>query len=162
MKKTVLLLFLITGISLCVSLSLDAGPPVTVHFFESAVCPSCAQAKRFFDDYADKNNIRVIQYEVRNSSNIVDKQNMANINRLVSMLKAIDKRLAKKPFIYDSSMKAYPFYTEKGVPYYKKRISKTLELKKELPVPVFIIGDSVVAGFQKSLLIRLINQEKNR
>ena len=136
--------------------------PVLVHFFESAVCPSCARARAFLDDFAPKNGVTVRTYEVRNRSDAVDTGNQANINRLNAMLADIDRRNGRQPFIYDDTMRAYPFIAYKGVPHYEKRISASTVLKKPLPVPVFIIGDRAVAGFQKNLIMRFVEQEKKK
>ncbi|HOO70764.1 MAG TPA: hypothetical protein PK926_03305 [Spirochaetota bacterium] len=135
---------------------------VTVHFFESAVCPACKSAKEFLDGYKSRTDITVIFYEVRNRENNVDSRNLGNIKKINMMLADIDRRNGHKPFIYDDTMKAYTLLIEKDVPCYEKRISQSTVLKKPLPVPLFIIGDRVVAGFQKNLIIRFIEQEKKK
>lgn len=161
MKKHILYLCVAGLMVMAAGSDVRSAGTVTVHMFASAICPACARAKQFLNEYAPKNNITVIYYEVLNKDGQVDVTNLNNRKKLVAMLSSIDERLAKKPFIYDNTMKAYPFIAEKGVPYYEKRISQTTVLKKSMPVPVFIIGDAAVTGYQKNLLIRLINKEKN-
>ena len=162
MKKLIVHLCVIGLTVMIAGSDVRSADAVKVYVFESAVCPSCARAKKFLKDYAPKNNITVIYYEILNKKGQVDSTNVSNRKKLVAMLSSIDERVGKKPFVYDNTMKAYPFIAENGVPYYEKRISQTTVLKKAMPVPVFLIGDAAVAGFQQNLVIRLINKEKNR
>jgi hypothetical protein len=161
-QKTSIFILFIFGIFIVSSSDVPGKTPVTVHFFESAVCPSCAKAKEFLKEYAPKNDVIVKSYEVRNKHDAVDAGNQANINRLSAMLGDIDRKNGRQPFIYDDTMKAYPFIAVNGVPNYEKRISASTILKKPLPVPVFIIGNRAIAGFQKNLIIRFVDQEKKK
>ena len=145
-----------------IPLSSAGEKQVTVHFFESAVCPACKSAREFLDGYKGRSDLTVIYYEVRNKENRVDSGNVRNIKKINMMLAGIDRKNGHKPFIYDDTMKAYTLLIEKDVPCYEKRISQSTVLKKPLPVPLFVIGDRVVAGFQKNLIIRFIEQEKKK
>jgi thiol-disulfide isomerase/thioredoxin len=152
-------------IALCVALEaprLRAEAPVVIHFFESALCPACKRAKEFLSDYAPRNNVRVVYYEVRDKNDAITPSNRRNIGTLSAMLDRIDRSNGHRPFIHDDTMRAFPYLDVKGVPHYEKRISQSTVLKKEVPVPFFIIGERAIAGFQKNLIIRFVDQEKKR
>ena len=70
---------------------------------------------------------------------------------LVSMLQRISSRLGGKPFIYENRT-PYAFALVNGVPYYIKKLSETTTVKKEVPLPVFILGNSVYVGYQPHVL----------
>lgn len=123
-----------------------------MHFFKSQVCPHCKQAENDLPGILRRYpRITMFSYDVRNARNQVDAVNRQNMGRLITMLQQIHARIGGKPFIYENNT-AYPFALVNGVPYYLKKLSETTTVKKEVPVPVFILGNRVYVGYQSSIL----------
>ncbi|MBN2159169.1 MAG: hypothetical protein JW807_07220 [Spirochaetes bacterium] len=121
---------------------------ITLHFFTSGVCPACVRAERELPAMLKKYpRISLAKYEVRDSMNRVTPAHRRNVSALVSMLSAISGRLGGRPFIYEGRT-AHAFAAVNGVPYYIKKISDTLSVKKEVPIPVFIMGDRAYLGYR--------------
>lgn len=156
MKKTGLF-FIITAILIAPPAGSTAKKG-TLHFFKSAVCPACKRATQEMPLFKKKYpGLRVKTYMVRNKQNRVTPQNRRNIQRLIALLKGIDRRQGGKPFIIESR-KAYRLRVERGVPYYMKKISSYTTIKKEVPIPVFILGDHAYAGYRRHVLSRALRQ----
>lgn len=120
----------------------------TIYFFESAICPHCKQA----NEYLAKNShrfkqVKIIKYQLVNKNGVMDETNKKNLKILVSMLNAIQQKKGNTPFIYYERV-AYEYYEKNGIPYYKSanRYSKKDE---PIPVPLFIINDTVYLGFDQ-------------
>ncbi len=123
-----------------------------LHFFKSQVCPHCKQAEKDLPGILKRySRITMVSYDVRNARNQVDAVNRQNMGRLISMLQQIQNRNSGKPFIFEYNT-AYAFALVNGVPYYLKKLSETTTVKKEVPVPVFILGNRAYVGYQASVL----------
>lgn len=150
-------LFFVTCILLIVSYASSANTGVTtIYFFESAVCPHCKQANEYFEKNKQRmHKIKLIKYELLNKNGVMDQNNKKNLQILVFMLEKIKKQKGDKPFIYFERV-AYSYYTKNGLPYYKSanRYSKKDE---PVPVPLFIINDTVYLGFD-NFVIKKIEQ----
>ncbi|HOD14457.1 MAG TPA: hypothetical protein PK307_03380 [Spirochaetota bacterium] len=124
----------------------------TLHFFTSGVCPACRRAERDLPALLKRHpGIVLATYEVRDSGNRVTATNRRNIGILVTMLGRINARVGGRPFIYESRT-PFAYILVNGVPYYEKRVSGSLTVKKELPIPVFILGDRAYAGYSPEIL----------
>lgn len=126
----------------------------TIYFFESAVCPHCKQANQYFMNNKHRmQKIRLLKYELLNKNGVMDQNNKNNLQILVSMLEKIKKQKGDKPFIYLERV-AYTYYTKNGLPYYKStdRYSKKDE---PVPVPLFIINDTVYLGFDNFVISKI-------
>lgn len=126
----------------------------TIYFFESAVCPHCRQANEYFEKNKHRmQKVKIIKYELLNKNGIMDQNNKKNLQTLVSMLEKIKKQKGDKPFIYFERI-AYSYYTKDGLPYYKSpdRYSKKDE---PVPVPLFIINDTVYLGFDNFVISKI-------
>ncbi|PKL36255.1 MAG: hypothetical protein CVV44_18755 [Spirochaetae bacterium HGW-Spirochaetae-1] len=156
MKKIALTILLIPSLIIAVG---NTGPSraaqkITMHFFFSGICPSCKQAKKDMPDIQKQfPSLMVVTHEVRNSQGIVTAANNVNIKKLIDMLSEMDRSSKGEPFIYEGG-KAYPFLLDKGIPCYRKKISESTTLTKEIPVPVFILGGKVLLGYQRHILQR--------
>ncbi len=149
-------LLIVAGAALLVPAQGRARSTGTLYFFESAVCPACKRAKADMPAFKKKYpGLRVKSYLVRDGQNRTSAKNRQNIKLLVSLLKGIDRRVGGKPFIIETK-KAYRLKVERGLPYYMKQISQYTTLKKEIPVPVFILGDRCYAGYRKHVLSRAL------
>ncbi|MGQ9843372.1 MAG: hypothetical protein ACUVRK_07375 [Spirochaetota bacterium] len=150
-------LFCVICILLIVSYASSANTDVTtIYFFESAVCPHCKQANDYFGKNMQRlHKIKLIKYELVNKNGVMDQNNKKNLQILVTMLEKIKKQKGNKPFIYYERV-AYGYYTRNGLPYYKSadRYSKKDE---PVPVPLFIINDTVYLGFD-NFVIKKIEQ----
>lgn len=146
---------ILLGIALTVPLT--GGTPatagrVTLHFFTSGVCPACKRAERELPALLKRYPETVLRtYEVRNSMNQVTAANRRNIGILVSMLGGIHARVGGRPFIYESRTPCV-YALVNGVPYYEKKVSASLSVKKEVPLPIFILGDSAYVGYSPEIL----------
>lgn len=123
------------------------GGAVTLHFFESAVCPVCLQAKKDLPGLRKKYPaLNVIAYQVRNGRGQIDAANEKNISRLLNMLSSIDRKLNGRPFVIHDRA-AHRFVLSGGVPYYEKKISATTTVRKEMGLPIFVLGDKALVGY---------------
>ena len=153
MKKGICMLTLF----LCLASGTVAGQEQTIviHFFSSALCPVCKKAA---DDIgrlsAPGKKLKIIRYQLSDRNGKID---IKNLRVLTTKLRAIDTSIRGQPFIVHQGKK-YSFHEEKGMPFYLKRISATRVLKKEIPVPFFIIRDSAYIGYNRSILQRKINR----
>ena len=147
--------FIVAFFLLTASYSGSANTGVTtIYFFESAVCPHCKQANEYFEKNKQKfQKIKIIKYELLNKNGVMDQNNKKNLQILVSMLEKIKKQKGDKPFIYFERV-AYSYYTKNGLPYYKSadRYSKKDE---PVPVPLFIINDTVFLGFDNFVISKI-------
>lgn len=126
----------------------------TIYFFESAVCPHCKQANEYFTAHKHKmKNIRIIKYELINKNGIMDHNNKKNLKILVTMLENIKKQKGDTPFIYHERI-AYNYYTKNGLPYYKSA-DKYSKKDEPVPVPLFIINDTVYLGFDNFVISKI-------
>lgn len=126
----------------------------TIYFFESAVCPHCRQANEYFEKNKYRmQKVKIIKYELLNKNGIMDQKNKKNLQILVSMLEKIKKQKGDNPFIYQERI-AYNYYTKNGLPYYK---SQDRYSKKDdpVPVPIFIINDTVYLGFDNFVISKI-------
>ncbi len=127
-----------------------------LHFFKSQVCPHCRQAEKELPAVLKRYpRITMVSYDVRNAMNRVDAVNRQNMGKLIAMLQQIQARSGGKPFIYEYNT-PHAFALVNGVPYYLKKISEATTVKKEVPVPVFILGNRVYVGYQASTLNQAI------
>ncbi len=151
MKK---ILFVLLSIMLFVYIAVAESAVKTIYFFESAVCPYCKQANEYFlKNKSRMHRIKVIKYEVLNKYGTMDQNNKKNLKILVAMLEKIKSKKGDTPFIYHER-KSYTYYTKNGLPYYKSadRYSKKDE---PVPVPLFIIGDTVYLGFDNYVISQI-------
>lgn len=126
----------------------------TIYFFESAVCPHCKQANEYFIKNKNRmKNVKIIKYELLNKNGVMGENNKKNLKILVSMLEKIKKQKGDTPFIYHERV-GYTYYTKNGLPYYKSadRYSKKDE---PVPVPLFIINDTVYLGFDNFVISKI-------
>lgn len=131
-----------------------AGKNVTLHHFESPVCPVCAQART--DLPAIKSQfpgLTVVTYQTRNAQGKIDAATQKNVDTLLAMLRAIEARAKGKPVVV-RERKEHRLVVVGGVPYYEKVLSAQTVIKRELGVPLFIIGDRIVAGYGRTDLER--------
>ncbi len=129
-----------------------------VYFFTSGVCPICKQAGRELPAMLRRYpRLELRTYEVRDAQNRVTDLHRRNMGTLMRLLQAIQLRTKGAPFIYERRT-AYPFVAVRGVPYYEKKLSATTTVKKEVPVPVFILGDRVYVGYQQEILSQALGR----
>jgi hypothetical protein len=127
-----------------------------LHFFKSQVCPHCKQAEKDLPGILKRfPRITMVSYEVRNAMNQIDALNRQNMGRLIAMLQQIQARNGGKPFIYEYNT-PHAFALVNGIPYYLKKLSETTTVKKEVPIPVFILGNRVFVGYQSTMLEQAI------
>ncbi|MBP7738707.1 MAG: hypothetical protein KA369_22215 [Spirochaetes bacterium] len=127
-----------------------------LHFFKSQVCPHCKQAEKELPPVLKRYpRITMVAYDVRNAMNQVDASNRQNLGKLIAMLQQIQARNGGKPFIYEGNT-PHAFVLVNGVPYYMKKLSDVTTIKKEVPIPVFILGNRVYVGYQASVLNQAI------
>ncbi len=133
-----------------------------IHFFKSQICPHCKQAEKELPAVLRRYpRITMITYDVRNVMNQADAVNRQNLVKLIAMLQRIQARNGGKPFIYEGNS-PHAFALVNGVPYYIKKLSEVTTIKKEVPIPVFIVGDKVYVGYQPSTLNQAIAQFNKR
>lgn len=126
----------------------------TIYFFESAVCPHCKQANEYFVKNKHRmQKIKLIKYELLNKNGVMDQNNKKNLQILVAMLEKIKKQKGDKPFIYHERI-AYNYYTRNGLPYYKSA-DKYSKKDEPVPVPLFIINDTVYLGFDNFVITKI-------
>lgn len=129
-----------------------------LHFFKSQICPHCKQAEKELPSVLRRYpRITMIAYDVRNAMNQVDAVNRRNLGTLIAMLQQINARNGGRPFIYEGNT-PHAFVLVNGVPYYMKKLSDVTTIKKEVPIPVFILGNRVYVGYQSSVLNQAIAQ----
>jgi len=129
---------------------------VVIYLFDSAVCPVCRQVKNDLPGIQKQyQNLRVINYEIVNKSSKVDSNNQKNISILNNMLSMLDKKMKGKSIV-QKDQKMYPYINIKGVPHYVNKLSEYTTIKVEFGVPIFIIGDKVLLGYNKVVLEREI------
>ncbi len=127
-----------------------------LHFFKSQVCPHCRLAEKELPAVIKRYpRITMVTYDVRNAMNQVDAVNRQNLGKLIAMLQQIHARTGGRPFIYEGNT-PHAFVLVNGVPYYVKKLSDVTTIKKEVPIPVFILGDRVYVGYQASTLNQAI------
>lgn len=146
---------IVLGIALVAPAAGGAPAPAgsaTLHFFTSGVCPACRRAERELPALLKRHpGIVLATYEVRNSMNRVTEANRRNIGILVSMLVQINARVGGRPFVHESRTPC-AFALVGGVPYYEIRVSGSLTVKKEVPLPLFILGNRAYAGYSPEIL----------
>lgn len=156
MKKLIVFFFaiaLLIGISPYIS---GAKTKTTLHFFESAVCPSCKKADEYLNSPAVKNRfkeIAVIKYELINKEGLIGAINKKNIRILVAMLDAIKAKKGDAPFILRDRLE-YQYYSKNGVPYHKRE-DRYSRKDEPLPVPLFLIDDKLYVGFNQYVMNEL-------
>lgn len=127
---------------------------VIMHHFESPVCPVCSQARADLPAIkAQFPGLTVITYQTRSREGKVDAAVQKNIDTLLAMLWAIEARAKGRPVVV-RERKEHRLAVVNGVPYFEKQISEQTVIKRELGVPLFIIGDRVVAGYGRADLER--------
>ncbi len=127
-----------------------------LHFFKSQICPHCKQAEKELPAVLRRYpRITMVSYDVRNAMNQVDAANRRNLGKLIAMLQQIQARNGGKPFIYEGNT-PHAFVLVNGVPYYIKKLSDVTTIKKEVPIPVFVLGDRVYVGYQSSIMNQAI------
>ena len=127
-----------------------------LHLFTSGVCPHCRLAERELPVMLTRYpRITLVSYEVLNSRGQADAKNRQNMMKLISMLRQIHERQGGKPFIYEDKT-PHAFALVNGVPYYLIKISESTTIKKEVPVPVFILGERVYVGYNPQALEQAI------
>ncbi|MFC1670221.1 hypothetical protein ACFL20_07480 [Spirochaetota bacterium] len=161
MKKILLYLSIVT---LVFSLSGNYLPKayakkrVVLHYYYSPFCPVCKRVSPQVMQLKKDFNLRVIKYALFNKRTAQRDYRM--MRKLISRLKRIHRKKKGKPFVM-KDRKANRYYPDKTIPYYLKRISPRKELRREMPVPIIIIGDTVVLGFDKPLVLRLLREAGN-
>lgn len=136
----------------------SSGGILQVHFFTSGVCPVCKQAAHELPAMLARHpRLRLRTYEVRDAMNRVNDLHRSNMALLVRLLQDIKARTKGGRFIYEGRT-AHAFVAVRGVPYYEKKISATTTVKKEIPVPVFIMGDRVYVGYRKEIISQALAQ----
>lgn len=157
---------------LCITVSLfsmiDAGTHVkaasgkkNIYYFYAEYCEACKRAENHFQKPAKLADGASWIYEDLNFTayRIVDEKNKPvkkNINKLINMCESIKKRSGKSEFVY-YDRDTYEYYNKNGIPYYQKQ-GRYAKKNEPFPTPVFIIGDSVILGFN----LNLINSAKSR
>ena len=136
----------------------STGGKLQVHFFTSGVCAVCKQAERELPAMLARHpRLELRTHEVRDAQNRVTDIHRRNLALLVRMLQDISTRTKGAPFIYEGRT-AHAFVAAGGVPYYEKKISAATTVKKEVPVPVFILGDRVYIGYRREILSQALAQ----
>jgi hypothetical protein len=136
----------------------SSGGILQVHFFTSGVCAVCKQAAGELPAMlASHPRLRLRTYEVRDAMNRVTDTHRRNMALLVRLLQEIKTRTKGGRFIYEGRT-AHAFVAVRGIPYYEKKISATTTVKKEIPVPVFIMGDRVYVGYRKEIISQALAQ----
>ncbi|MBN2080174.1 MAG: hypothetical protein JW838_14490 [Spirochaetes bacterium] len=134
----------------------SSGGILPVHFFTSGVCPACKQAGRELPAMLGRYpRLRLRTYEVRDAMNRVNDLHRRNMALLVRLLQDIKTRTKGGRFIYEGRT-PHAFVAVRGVPYYEKKISATTTVKKEIPVPVFVMGDRVYIGYRQEIISRAL------
>ena len=129
-----------------------------VHFFTSAICPHCKQAESQLPGMLKRlPRLRLMTYQVLNARGQADAVNIRNKKKLIGMINGINTRLGGKPFIYEQKT-PHSYSLVNGVPYYLKKISESTTVKKEVTIPVFILGNRVYVGYQQDLLLEALEE----
>jgi len=152
MKKILLSLIVISAF--LIPPDLIGGKRITMYFFESGVCPACERARKAMPALKRQfPGLVVYSYMVRNKYGKVNAIHKRNTRLLFSKLRRLQRNAGKRPVII-SGYRKYRLQFKSGIPYYMKRISQYTVLKKEIPIPVFIIGDEAIIGYNRMMIMR--------
>ena len=134
----------------------QAVSDAVIHFFGSPLCPSCVEAQSYFDSSAGRQrllNARVIRYDIVNDRGEMDAAGKKNMGILVQKLEDIKKVKGDQPFIV-RDRQLYEYYQKNGIPYHRRE-ERYSRRDEPLPIPVFIVNESVYAGFNQHVISEL-------
>ena len=157
--KKILLYFSLVLLVFCLSDSYlsraHAKKRVVLYYYYSPFCPVCKRVTPQVMQLKSDFNLKVVKYALFNKRTAQRDYRM--MRKLISRLKRIHRKKKGRPFVM-KDRKANRYYPDKTIPYYLKRISPRKELKREMPVPIIIIGDTAILGFDKPLVLRLLRE----
>jgi len=134
----------------------EAGKRLKVHFFTSPLCPHCKHAEKDLPAMLQRYpQITLATYEVLNARGRIDAANLRNRGIMIALLRDINARLGGRPFIYESG-RPHAFALVNGTPYYLVKISASTTVKKDIPIPLFIMGDRAYIGYRRQEIERAI------